>query len=503
MKFFKSGWFKFIIFLIVFICIAMVFYFKEDAPVSYRTATVSKGNIESYIEGSGVISASEARKVYSKVSSEVSEVFYDEGDYVNSGDVIAILDSSSYSSTVDSQKIAIEQAKLSISNIKKQINDLTIVANSSGYVSGLNISEGSYVTTTMQVCNIIEPESYEIVLPFPYSDVNKIQVGNNAKVTLVQNFASLEGVVTKVSEMRKLATGSSQVVDVTIKVPTSGYSLAGATAKGEVIVNGTKQFSASTGMFASVNLNMVRALSTGTVKSVNVYDGKYVNVGDVIAVLTNEDLNLSLNNANLTLQNLNSQYAAVKEQLDNYSVRAPISGTITSQSLSVGDMVAAGMVLTTVSNKDILEFTIPVDELDIAKIDYDKDVKVSIDALDDTKVNSINGVISKLPLEGVSTSGVTEYYVTIQIPGNDDIRISMSANAKIVISSKMDVLMVPIDAIENDENGSFVTVVLDDNTTVKKTVELGERNVSFIEVKSGLNEGDRVVVPETNSGFIF
>lgn len=499
MKFLKSGWFKFIILLLVIVAISMMFYFKEEPPVTYRTATVSRGDIESSVEGSGAIESSEARKVYSKVSSEVLNVLHEEGDLVTSGDVIAILDSSGYTATVDAQKIAIEQAKLSLENIQKQISNLNIVANASGYVSGLAISEGSYVTNTMQICNIYESATYEIILPFVYYENNQIQVGSTAKVTLIQNFTELEGTVTKVSEMRKLATASSQVVDVTIKVNTSGYSLAGASAKGEVISNGTRQISTSTGIFTAVSSNIVRAKTAGTVKTLNVYDGKFVNAGDVIAVLTNDDLYTSLDNSNLTLKNLNTQYNSIKDQLDNYTIKAPITGTITAQNLSVGDMVAAGSVLSTISNKDVLEFKIPIDELDIAKLNYDEEVRVSIDAIEETKSNPIQGKISKLPLEGISNAGVTEYYVTIQIPGNENIRISMSANAEIITSSKKDVLMIPIDAVTKENDESIVNVLVDEGITERRVVEVGDRNVSYVEIKGGLNEGEKVVIPEASN----
>lgn len=501
MNFFKSGWFKFIIFILVIVAIATVFYLKPKEPTNYRTATVSSGDIESYVEGSGAITAAEARKMYAKVSAEVTEVLHEEGEQVNSGDVILRLDSSSYEATVNSQKIAIEQANLSLNNIKKQIKDLTITANATGYVSGLAIAEGSYLSNTMPVCNILESDTYEIVLPFVYSEANKIPVGSTAKVTLVQNFSELQGVVTKVSEMRKLANASSQVVDVTIKVPTSGYSLSGATAKGEVLVNGTKQASTATASFLPVSLNTVRALTMGTVKTLNVYDGMFVNKGDVIAVLTNDDLNTSLENANLTLKNLKSQYASVLDMLDNYTIKAPISGVITSQNLSVGDMVAAGTILTTISNNDVFEFKVPVDELDIAKLNYEKDVNVTIDAITETTANPIKGKISKLPLEGVSTAGVTEYYVTIQIPGSSDIRISMNANAKIIVSSKKDVLILPVDAVTKEDGKSKVIVLNDDGTTEERVVEVGDRNVSYIEIKGGLNEGESVIIPDAAQGF--
>lgn len=503
MKFFKSKWFKFILIALVLVLVVSIFSKPDDTSTNYRTVAVERGNIESAIEGSGTIKSSEARKIYSKVSSEVLEVYHKEGDKVNSGDVIAKLDSSSYNATVESQRIAIEQAKLSLNNIQKQISDLNITANSDGYVNGLTIAEGSYVTTTMQICNIMENSGFEVVIPFVYYEQNQIQVGSSATVTLIQNFSSLQGTVTKVGEMRKLSNASSQVVDVTIKVVTSGYSLDGAEAKGEVLVNGARQISSGTGKFTSINSNVVRAKSTGTVKSVNVYDGKFVKAGDVIAVLSNDDLQTSLQNAKLTLQNLNSQYDLVKDQLDNYTITSPIDGTITAQTLEVGDMVAQGTVLSTISNKDLLEFQIPVDELDVAKINYDQEVRVTVDAVDETSTNAIIGRITKIPLEGTSVSGVTEYNVTIQISGDENIRISMNANAKIITSSKKDVLLIPVDAIIKEDGITYVDILNNEGNIERRTITTGARNISYVEVVSGLDEGENVILYDVNGNSLF
>ena len=160
-------------------------------------------------------------------------------------------------------------------------------------------------------------------------------------------------------------------------------------------------------------------------------------------------------------------------------------------------MIGAGSVLSTISNEDVLEFKIPVDELDIAKINYDKEVRVTIDAIDSTKENPIIGKITKLPLEGVSTAGVTEYYVSIQIPGSEDIKISMSANAEIITNSSKDVLMIPVNAVSKENGDTFVTVLMDDGITTKdRSIVTGERNISYVE---GLDEGEMVIIPEASN----
>lgn len=501
MNFLKSKWFKITIIAIIIVLAFILIKMNGKEIANYRTTTIKRGNIESVVEGSGAITSSTARKIYSKVNSEVLSIDKKEGEEVKSGDVILTLDLGTFDSTVKAQEIAVKQAKLSLSNIEKQIKDLQIVANASGYVTNLMINEGSFVTNTMQICNIAESGAFEIVLPFVYTEGNKIEVGSSANVILTQNFSNIQGTVTKVGEMRKLAEASSQVVDITIKVVTSGYSLEGAMAKAEIISGGIRQASTEAKTFKAVSSNVVRAKTSGTVTKLIAYEGKFVNAGDVIAILSNDDLNLSLENAKLTLQNLQSQYDAIKDQLDNYKITSPIDGNITMQNVKVGDSVAGGMLLTTVSNRDILEFIIPIDELDIAKLNYDQEVRVSIDALPDTEKNPIIGKISKLPLEGVSTAGVTEYFVTIEFPGNEDVRISMSANAKIIISNKEDILIAPIDATYKEDGISYIDVLLPNGEIEQRKVDIGSKNITYVEIISGAIEGEKVIIKEQSKSW--
>lgn len=494
----------FIILVLIGILVAFAVLNKPEKEVSYRTSEAQIGNIETIVSGTGTLTAKKERKEYSKVAGEVKEIYFEEGDSVLEGDLIIKLDSSRYDSQIKAQEISIKQAQLSKSNIEKQINDLKVVAESDGYVNGLTISKGSYVTNTMAVCNIVKDSKFEVVLEFTYYANNPIMVGTSANVTLLDSFSSMTGTVTKVSDMRKLITGNAQVVDVTIEVETTGYSLAGALAKAEIYNGVTILQSANTATFKSVNSDVVRAKTSGTVQDVLVNEGKKVNAGEVIAILINPDLETSLQNANLTLENLNNQLANLKDQLKDYEVTSPINGTITNQSVKSGDMVAAGTLLTTITDKEAMEFIIPIDELDIAKLNYDQEVRVTIDAISETEDNPLIGKITSIPHEGITTAGVTDYYVTIEVAGNENMKISMNANADIVVESVKDVLYIPVDAIIKDNGKRYVDVLLDDGITVeRKEIEVGASDITNIEVKSGIKKGEKVIIPEVNSGISF
>lgn len=498
-------WVKRILFLIIIIAIISMFLLKKpEEATTYRTIEAKIGNIETIVSGTGTLVASKERKEYSKVTSEISEIYHSEGEIVEEGNPLVKLDSSSYESTIKAQEISIKQAELSKQNIQKQIDDLKIIAENDGYVSGLTIATGSYVTNSMAICNVVKDNKYEIVLQFAYFEDNPITVGANANVTLASSFSTLVGKVVKVSDMRKLIAGNAQVIDVTIEVETTGYSLVGAEAKAEVS-NGVRILqSTNSGIFNSVNSNIIRSKTNGTVKEVLVNEGKKIKVGDVIAILENSDLQTNLNNVNLTIENLNNQLAIMKKNIEDYTIKASITGTITKQDVEIGDMVAAGTMITSIANKDVMEFIVPIDELDIAKLNYDQEVRVSVDALSETEDNPIIGEIIEIPHEGVTIAGVTDYYVTIQVVGNDKMKISMNANADIVVESVKDVLYIPIDALIRDNGKRYVEVLLDDGITIeKREVETGASDITNIEIKDGLNEGEKVIVPEINSVMTF
>ena len=136
----------------------------------------------------------------------------------------------------------------------------------------------------------------------------------------------------------------------------------------------------------------------------------------------------------------------------------------------------------------------------------DQTVLISVDAIPETESEPIEGRISLIPLEGVTTSGITDYYVTIEFDGREDVRISMNANADIVVSDVKDVLYIPIDAVSKENGVSFVQVLEKDekgnDVSLKREIKTGATDTTYIEVVSGLAEGEKVILPEASSFYM-
>jgi HlyD family secretion protein len=163
-------------------------------------------------------------------------------------------------------------------------------------------------------------------------------------------------------------------------------------------------------------------------------------------------------------------------------------------------------VLGSVANYDSMEFSIDVDELDISKIQVGQAANVTIDALEETETNPLKGVVTKIAVEGTSSDGVSTYPVTIQLDKNDSLKGSMNANAEIVVSEKTDVLYVPVDAVQKKNGVSYVLVVTGvdgkpgvSGNTEKREVTTGISTEDYIEIVSGLSEGEQVIVTSTTT----
>ena len=499
-EFFKKKWVRILLIILIILIIIGIILGNGNKEISYRTVAIGRGDIVSSLSGSGTITAVESRREIAKVSSTVEEIYFEEGDKVNEGDPIIKLDSEAYEMSLKSQQASVKQAEISKQNLNRQIGNMKIKAGANGTVKNLIIDEGSYVTNFLHVCDIDSTNKYDLTVQFLASAADRVSVGNRAEILLVDSYSYVTGYVSHVGTSKSNLSSGGVVIEITIAVESNEYSLDGLKARASIIANdGGKITSSETGNFKRKVASQVLANASGEVSKLYVKEGQYVNAGDMIAELENEDVLASLKTTNVSLQNAYDQLKYANDKLEDYTITAPISGTITAQTIKIGDVVAAGSLITTVSNTEEFEFQIPVDELDISKISVDNKVLVTIDAIPETEETPILGRISKIPLEGVTVGGVTDYYITIAIPTVDGLRISMNASAEIILAERNGVLMLPVEAIQKKDGKTFVEVI---RNAVAEKVEIttGISNSAYAEILSGLSEGDEVVVPDQRSG---
>ena len=516
--------------LIVAVIIAIFLMFRNGSkPVSgdnsfdFEEKNVAYGNINVMVEGDGVITANSIYNITPKVTGEILQDYVTVNEYVNKGDLLYVIDSKDINSTINQANIgvkqsnvAIEQAETSLNTVKDQINDLKIYASASGYISNLRIDKGSYVTAMSQVCNISEKNTYEVTLEFLSSSAKNAKVGDKVTLFFKDYFTSQEGTVSKIADSTIMKSNGAQVTNITVKVETTGYSVQNARVNGTLhLSTGQNILSDNEAYISNVSSDVVISNGTGVVKEMHVEEGSYVHNGDLIAVLENSNLNTQLDNAQISVKNAqiskeNAQNSlnSTQKQLDNYNITSPISGKIVYKNAKLGDVISTyqqstSNVMATVADVSVLKFDMQVDELDISKIKVGQNVIISVEALDNKE---FAGNVSNVNLIGTNINGMTNYIVTIEVPGNDEIYSGMTVDAKINVANAENVLTVPLTAVRkgNVVYKKNVNAEYQDNDVSvpkgyeKVSVEIGLSDSDNIEIISGLSSGDIVLVDKVN-----
>lgn len=501
----KSSFFlrhkKFIIFMgaIVILTVGIFVYLsfgnkrmRKVSTAKPLTSKVTVGDITTSITGTGTISSASTKTVQSEVAANIQEVRVEVGSKVSKGDVLFVLDDTDLNSKIRTLEKSITNQNKSISEYKKDISNLNIYATSSGYVSNLTLNIGDTVNKNGVLFNITNNDVYILNSYFMYNKNTPIKVGDTASIMLTNNFMTYTGEVTYVSDFVTLSDISTPLQEVEITLKNPGYTIEGVEAIATVYGDNYSLKAYQSSKFTTKESSKFKSPSPGTIKSINVRNGDYLNVGDLIMTLENEDLIDNYNTAKENLSDLYEDLADVKGDSSFYTITSPIDGIVTSLSVSEGDYVRSETSLAKIVNNSDVEFQIDVDELEILKVEIGQEVKVTIDAITQTQSEPLIGTVSKIALEGTTMNSVTTYPVTISLKGSDEIKMGMNCSAEIIIEDKEDVLTVPVEAISSKGEKHFVT--LEDGE--EREVEVGIYNEDSIEIISGVSEGDVIILPQ-------
>nr|WP_296033019.1 biotin/lipoyl-binding protein [uncultured Dorea sp.] len=142
--------------------------------------------------------------------------------------------------------------------------------------------------------------------------------------------------------------------------------------------------------------------------------------------------------------------------------------------------------------------SINVDELDITSVKEGQTAKITLDAIDGEE---FEGTITSVSSEASSGSSSAKYPVEITFDKTDDMRIGMTASASISIDEAEDVVLIPVDALQEKGNKTFVYTEKDSdgNLSGEVEVETGLSNGNKVEITSGLKSGDTVYYLKTTS----
>ncbi|CAN6959900.1 Efflux transporter periplasmic adaptor subunit [Psychrobacter okhotskensis] len=259
------------------------------------------------------------------------------------------------------------------------------------------------------------------------------------------------------------------------------------------------------------------------------YDTQATSIETAKAAVTNARAAIDTAKAEIATSeaNINSQQAALRKSQTNVStaqedlsyttIRAPMAGTVVSVTTEQGTTVNANQTaptIVTLADLSTVRINAQISEADVINVQAGLPVYFNIIGNPDQKFDSILKAIEPAP-ESISDTSSTDaaiYYVGyIEVPNTDRrFRIDMTAQVYIVIDQAKNTLLIPSAALQpagdtkntksrnEDPNvkTAKVRVLKADGQVVEKIVKTGINNRVNVQILSGLNKGDEVILSE-------
>jgi HlyD family secretion protein len=428
------------------------------------TAPVTRGDLVEAVSATGSVTAQTGAqvKIGSQITGRIKRLYADVGSQVKAGQIIAELD---------------------LPDIQAQLNQA--VANLGAARTKLIQEQSGVAMQSTQTASAIAQAQAQ--LRSAQASLRDTQAGTNLQVATAQQDLTQAQAVARNSavnlkrQQSLLQKGfvAAQVVDQ---------------AQSDDAVNQSKVSAAQS------NLQLVKAKVAADLQ--NARD----QVTQAQAALNTARANTAQNvlkqqdiqQARDSVRVSQAQVDYARAQVQKTFIRTPISGTVLQLAAQQGETLAAGLsapTLIIVADLNRLQVDAFVDETDIGKVRLGQDASVTVDAF---PRQAFKGHVTKVAAGSTIQQGIVTYDVTIAIEDpKHRLRPDMTASVTINTGTRSNVLLVPSEAVKVGVRGSTVNVLTtkDRRSTVEaKRVRTGASDGVNTEIRSGLNEGDTVVL---------
>ncbi len=252
-----------------------------------------------------------------------------------------------------------------------------------------------------------------------------------------------------------------------------------------------QSFLSITGTGQPQNRLEIKPPISGRVEEILVKEGEKVKIGETIAWMSSTERAALLDAARSQGKEALNYW---KEVYKPTPLIAPIDGEVIVRAVEPGQTVTSNDAIIVLSDRLIVKAQ--ADETDVGKIKIGQEAIITLDAYPQIR---IEGTVDHISYESKIVSNVTIYEIDIlpkKVP--EVFRSGMSANVNIIEAKRENVLLIPLEAVRQDREGSFVLLSQGKGTRpLKQSVKLGISDDKNVEIISGLGANDRVaIVPE-------
>ena len=525
----KKKWPKRIIALTVIVALLALFLTQcmkggvQTASGSYLPATAAVQDLTVAVTGPGTVKPNDTYRATALVKGEVLSAPFEEGQEIHKDDTLFVIDASDVETAIQQAQLSVQSAQLNYDSLVRTRNDNTqdrqVKANASGVVTKVYVDPGDTVAAGTPIADILDRDNMKLKVPFHSVNATAFYVGQSATVTVSGTAETLYGTITEIAATDSVGAGGTLVRNVTIAVQNPGAL--SNTSMGSAMVGEVS--SSASGTFQYGESKQLIAKYSGELQTLDLNEGDKVYDGQLLGEFKETKMQDQIDAAAIQLQNARLSLQNAKDRLEDYTITSPIDGTVIEKNYKAGDNIdpstatatGANAFLAVIYDMSRLTFDINVSEMDVVRVEVGQKVTFTADALDGQE---FTGVVEKVNINGTTQNGNTSYPVTVVVDGSGSdlaaqgLLPGMSVSASIIVEEIADVLAIPVDAVQRSET-PYVFVAgegaMDDKGNLvdftkleQRTVELGRNSDEFIEILSGLEEGETVFIPNAASSIM-
>ena len=243
----------------------------------------------------------------------------------------------------------------------------------------------------------------------------------------------------------------------------------------------------TTGTVKPQNRLEIKPPIAGRIEKVLVMEGQKVKTGEILALMSSTERAALLDAAYLK----GEEVEYWKEVYKATPLIAAIDGEVIVRSVEPGQTVTTSDAVVVLSDRLIVKAQF--DETDIAKVKLGQTAFIGLDAYPKVKAKA---KVDHISYESQIVNNVTTYEVDVLPETTPEVfRSGMSANVEIVEKSKENALLLPLEAIQRDQEGNFVFLSKGNGKPpVKQRVSLGISDETNVEVTSGIGPQDKIII---------
>ncbi len=287
----------------------------------------------------------------------------------------------------------------------------------------------------------------------------------------------------------------------------------------------------ATGTISAVNSVDISSRVTGLISELRVKENDIVQKGQVLVVLDDTTIKAQISQYQAQMANYaaiyersqklaaigaeplqqldtdrtnylvaQSTYNSNASQLGYYVITAPIDGMVIGTPTPAGQTVAQGIsspqVIMTIADMSKMQIKVLVDESDIGRVQTGQEVSFTVDSY---TTQTFTGKVTRISRSATTSSNVVYYPVYVDVDAAQSLLYpTMTARVTIKVRESKNTLVVPLSAVKEEKGQKYVQLMV--NGTQQNTpVSIGLSDDEKIEIRSGLNEGDSIILPASKA----